>query len=333
MTDISEVMLRLSPETQKRIKTANSIVIEKHSTGSVGLDLALEGGLAYGHMCLLWGNKSAGKSSLALQTIAAAQKQGKTCAWIDAEGTFDPTWAKRLDVDIDQLIIDSAKTVSHMADTSVDLIRAGVDILVIDSISALAPSSWFEKDDEMKGFDGTNQIGSFAKDITKAVNMINVVNDHTSIIFISQIRNKIGSWGSSQGPMGGEGIRFYSSTIIKLWSSARDDEQKKGQVKVGDKLFNQNIGREVTWTVEFNKMGPPSSVGRYDFYYKGSQIGIDYGAEIVDLAIQYGIIEKRGAWFVINQETFHGKDKAVAFFRDNIEEFERLKSTVNEQIQ
>jgi recombination protein RecA len=132
--------------------------------------------------------------------------------------------------------------------------------------------------------------------------------------------------------MGGEGIRFYSSTIIKLWSSARDDDQKKGQVKVGDKLFNKNIGREVIWTVEFNKMGPPSSSGRYDFFYRGDDVGVDSYSEVFDLAIQYDIIEKRGAWIIINEETLHGKDKAIAWLKENAEPYALIKEKVYEQI-
>lgn len=334
MKDIAEIISGLNPATQKRVKLASEVVLERLEMPSIGMNKALDGGIVYGRMALLWGNKSSGKSSLALQMVAKAQESGKACAWIDSEASFDPVWASRLGVDIEKLIHVNIKTVSDLAEIGTNLISLGVELLVIDSISALAPSSWFEKDDEMKDFNDTHQIGAFSKDLTKAINMLNVINENAAIVFISQIRNKFSTWGAMQRPMGGEGIIFYCSTIIKLWSSASDRDQKKGELYVGDKIFERNMGREVTWTVEYNKTGAPSISGTYDFYYLGDHVGIDLHGEIVDLAIQYGIIENkpRSAWYLINDEKYQGRGAVISAVRDDELLFKEIQEKLYEQI-
>jgi recombination protein RecA len=143
---IDNILSKLDPKTRARVQSAQDIKVEKQLTPSIGLNMALKGGLGYGRQVLVWGNKSAGKSSFCLQMIAIAQKEGKTCAWIDAEASYDQKWAETLGVDSSKLIYSSAKTVNDMVDVGVKLMEAGVDLIVVDSISALLPGIYFEKD-------------------------------------------------------------------------------------------------------------------------------------------------------------------------------------------
>jgi len=168
--DIDNILAKLDPKTRARVQSAQDIHIEKQLTPSIGLTDALKGGFAYGRQVLVWGNKSAGKSSFCLQMIALAQKDGKTCAWIDSEASYDQSWAEALGVDSSKLIYSPAKTVNDMVDVATKLMDAGVDLIVVDSISALLPAIYFEKDgNEMKDLQDTKQIGAEAKDMTHAV--------------------------------------------------------------------------------------------------------------------------------------------------------------------
>jgi len=174
---IDNILAKLDPKTRARVQSAQDVVVEKQLTPSIGLNMALKGGLGYGRQVLVWGNKSAGKSSFCLQMIALAQKEGKTCAWIDAEASYDQSWAETLGVDSSSLIYSPAKTVNDMVDVATKLMDAGVDLIVVDSISALLPAIYFEKDgNEMKDLQDTKQIGAEAKDMTHAVKMLNYAN-------------------------------------------------------------------------------------------------------------------------------------------------------------
>jgi len=141
-----EVLASLDPKTRQRIQLASGVSAERQKTPSIGLNIALKGGLGYGRQVLIWGNKSAGKSSFCLQMVAEAQKEGKTCAWIDSEHSYDARWAEQLGVDSSSLIYSQAKTINDMVDVSTQLMSAGVDIIIVDSISALLPAIYFEKD-------------------------------------------------------------------------------------------------------------------------------------------------------------------------------------------
>ena len=169
-----EILASLDPKTRQRIQLATNVSAERQKTPSIGLNMALKGGLGYGRQILIWGNKSAGKSSFCLQMIAQAQKEGKTCAWIDSEHSYDAEWAGKLGVDSSSLIYSQAKTINDMVDIGTQLMDAGVDIIVVDSISALLPAIYFEKDStELKKLEDTKQIGAEAKDMTHAVKMLN----------------------------------------------------------------------------------------------------------------------------------------------------------------
>ena len=311
-------MAKLDPKTRARVQSAQNVEVHKQLTPSIGLNVALKGGLGYGRQVLVWGNKSAGKSSFCLQMIALAQQEGKTCAWIDAEASYDQKWAEQLGVDSSSLIYSQAKTVNDMVDVGVKLMEAGVDVIVVDSISALLPGIYFEKDgNEMKDLQDTKQIGAEAKDMTHAVKMLNYANKNTLLVLISQQRNQFGSMHASHIPTGGMAVKFFSSTVIKLWSSEAEANAIKAGVAVGDKIIEQRVGRPVNWIIDYNKLGPPNLSGQYDFYYQGESLGVDRIGETLDVAEMYGLIEKGGAWYTINGERFQGRAKAVAYLREN----------------
>ena len=327
---LDDILAKLDPKTRARVQSAVSVNVDKQPTPSIGLNLALKGGLAYGRQILVWGNKSAGKSSFCLQMLALAQKEGKSCAWIDAEHSYDPEWAKNLGVDSEKLIYSQAKTVNDMVDVATKLMEAEVDIIVVDSISALLPAIYFEKDgNELKDLQDTKQIGAEAKDMTHAVKMLNYANKNTLLILISQQRNQFGSMHASHIPTGGMAVKFFSSTVIKLWSSEAEANAIKAGVKVGDKIIEQRVGRPVNWIIDYNKLGPPNLSGQYDFYYQGESLGVDRVGETLDVAEMCGIVEKGGAWYTVNGERFQGRAKAVAYLRDNPEVVGTLIGEIN----
>ena len=313
-----EVLAKLDPKTRARVQIATTVDVEKQRTPSIGLNMALKGGLGYGRQVLVWGNKSAGKSSFCLQMIADAQKNGKTCAWIDAEASYSAEWAKKLGVDSEKLIYSPAKTINDMVDVAQQLMEAGVDVIVVDSISALLPAIYFEKDSsDLKKLEDTKQIGAEAKDMTHAVKMLNYANKNTLLVLISQQRNQFGSMHASHIPTGGMAVKFFSSTVIKLWSSEAEANAIKSGIQVGDKIIEQRVGRPVNWIIDYNKLGPPNLSGQYDFYYQGDHVGIDSTGEIVDVAEMMGIIQKGGAWYTVGEERFQGRAKVVDYVRSN----------------
>ena len=327
---LEDIMAKLDPKTRARVQSAQNVEVHKQLTPSIGLNVALKGGLGYGRQVLVWGNKSAGKSSFCLQMIALAQQEGKTCAWIDAEASYDQKWAEQLGVDSSSLIYSQAKTVNDMVDVGVKLMEAGVDVIVVDSISALLPGIYFEKDgNEMKDLQDTKQIGAEAKDMTHAVKMLNYANKNTLLVLISQQRNQFGSMHASHIPTGGMAVKFFSSTVIKLWSSEAEANAIKAGVAVGDKIIEQRVGRPVNWIIDYNKLGPPNLSGQYDFYYQGETLGVDRIGETLDVAEMYGLIEKGGAWYTINGERFQGRAKAVSYLRENPEVAGSLIEEIN----
>lgn len=330
--NMEEVLGQLDPKLRSKLTSASDIQIVKQPTPSAGLNAALGGGLAYGRQVLIWGNKSAGKSSFNQELVAMAQKDGKTCAWIDSELSFDPEWATRLGVDTDKLIYSQARSINDMVDIGTGLMSAGVDLIVVDSISAELPAVYFEKGTtELKQLEDTKQIGAEARDMTNAVKMLNYANNQvkpTLLVLISQQRNKIGGLYVSHEPTGGHAVKFFSSTIIKLWSSESDNKAIKAKVPVGDKLIEQNIGREVMWSIDFNKTGPAFVTGSYDFYFKGDRVGIDRVAELVDVAEQRGVIAKGGAWYTVLGERLQGRAKVVEWLNENPERMRDLEELV-----
>lgn len=326
---LEDLLGKLDKKTRERISAASNLVIEKIPTSSLGLNAVLGGGLGKGRQTLIYGNKSSGKSSMCLQTIAEAQRQGSSCAWIDAEGSYDPEWASRLGVNNDELLLSPVKSIDHMVEDVCELMKYDTDLIVVDSISSLIPSTYFEKNEDMKdGLDGTKQIGTASKELGIAVNKFNYANKNTTLILISQVRNQFSTWGASLKATGGQAVMFFSSTVIKLWSSASEREQLMRDLVRGDKIISSPVGRPVHFTVEYNKIGPPNQTGSYDFYYDGLEVGIDQVAELIDMSERVGLIHKGGAWYTYNDEKFQGKPKLTQWLKDNPLEIEKLRNSV-----
>ena len=334
MTTIEEALAQLDPKLRKKVGAAVGIETEFQPTPSPGLNKALGGGLPYGRQVLLWGSKSSAKSSMCLQMIGLAQKEGKLCAWVDAEMSYDESWAKKLGVDTGQLIYSEARSINDMTDVTVALLNAGVDLIVIDSISSLLPAVYFEKDStELKQLDQTKQIGSESKDLKHAWLMINYANNREKpalIVAISQARNNIGAMYTQQQPTGGLTTQYMSSTIIKLFSSTSDSQAIKSKVKVGDKLIEQKVGRRVRWEVTNSKTSAPGDSGEYDFYFKGDLIGIDVVADLVDTAEMNGLVERTGAWYIVQDGSkVQGRDAFINYVKDNPDYAESLREKLN----
>lgn len=337
MTTMEEALASLDPKIRKRLGPGIGIKTEFQPTPSPGLNKALGGGLPYGRQVLLWGSKSSAKSSLCLQTIGMAQKEGKLCAWVDAEMSYDEDWAIKLGVDTTQLIYSEARSINDMVDVVVALLHAGVDIVVIDSISSLLPAVYFEKDsDELKQLDQTKQIGSESKDLKHAWMMINYANNKEKpalILAISQARNNITAMYTQSVPTGGNATQFFSSTIIKLFSSSSDTQAIKAKIKVGDKLIEQKVGRTIRWEVQNSKTSAPGESGEYGFFFKGDLIGVDMIGDLVDTAEMMGIVERTGAWYILpDGSKVQGRDGFVARVREDHELYESIKARVNGEV-
>lgn len=334
MTTIDEALAQLDPKIRKKVAAAVGIKTEFQPTPSPALNRALGGGFPYGRTVLLWGSKASAKSSLCLQTVGMAQKEGKLCAWIDAEMSYDETWATKLGVDASQLIYSEARTTNDMVNVVVALLKAGVDMIVIDSISSLLPAVYFEKDsEELKALENTKQIGAESKDLKHAWNMINYANNQEKpalIVAISQARNNIQAMYTQQQPTGGLTTQFMSATIVKLFSSNSDGQAIKGKIKVGDKLIEQRLGRKVRWELQSSKTSAPGDTSEYDFYFRGDLIGIDTVADLVDTAEMAGLVERTGAWYKLdNGEKFQGRDAFVNYVRDNPDYQKLLEEKLN----
>jgi recombination protein RecA len=333
VTTIEEALALLDPKLRKKVGPAVGIKTEFQPTPSPGLNKALGGGFPYGRQVLLWGSKASAKSSLCLQTIGIAQKEGKLCAWIDAEMSYDEEWAKKLGVNTEELIYSEARSTNDMVNVAVGLLNAGVDIIVIDSISSLLPAVYFEKDsDELKALENTKQIGAESKDLKHAWMMINWANNREKpglILAISQSRNSIGAMYTQAVPTGGESTRFMSSTIVKLFSSGSDAQSIKAKISSGDKLIEQKVGRRVRWEVTNSKTSAPGDSGEYDFYFKGDSIGIDTIADLVDTAEMMGFVNRTGAWYQLEDGTkLQGRDAFVA----RVKEDEKLRNELLEKL-
>lgn len=327
MTETAGFLASLDPKTRSRLALAQNIKVDKQKTASLGLNIALRGGLVYGRQHLFWGNKSASKTSTLMQTCGIAQKEGRTVAWFDCEKTFDPQWAERLGMDIGNTIISQEISVAGVTNTSIDLIKSGVDVLVIDSISSILPGAYWD-DEELKDFEKTGQIGSFSKDVGKMSSMLMGVNNNTLILFISQQTTEINPTYTKMGFHGGNRVKHNSSTITKLFSSESESEAIKQKIKFGDNLIERQVGRPVIWTVEWNKQSERGQRGEYDFYFLGDVVGIDQYSELVKYGVLHGLINKSGSWFSIGEEKIQGERAVAQYLRENQEVATKLEEAI-----
>ena len=334
VVNVEDVLAQLNPKLRKSILVGDAVPkTEYAATPSFGLNRALNGGLPYGRQVLIWGSKSSAKSSLCLQTIALAQKEGKVCAWIDGEMSYVKDWAEKLGVDTSKLIVSQARTINEMVDVGVNLMEAGVDLIVVDSITSLLPAIYFEKDsDELKQLENTKQIGAESRDFSNAWKMLNYANNKvkpTLLILISQSRNNINAMYTSQQPTGGQATKFYSSTVVKLFSSESENQAIKGKIAIGDKLIEEKIGRKVRWELQFSKTSPAFQGGEYDFYFRGDGVGVDSIGDLVDTAELMGIVSRTGAWYNLEDGTkVQGREAFVNRVKEDLNLQDSIRSKV-----
>ena len=282
-------------------------------TGSLGLDLALGiGGLPKGRIVEIYGPESSGKTTLTLEVIAQCQKMGGTAAFIDAEHALDPIYAEKLGINVDELLVsqpDTGEQALEVADIMVA--SGGIDILVIDSVAALVPKA------EIEGEMGDHHVGLQARLMSQALRKItgNVKKSDTLVIFINQIRHKIGvMFGSPETTAGGNALKFYSSV--------RMDIRRIGTVKEGDEA----VGNETRVKVVKNKVSPPFRQAEFQILYNK---GINRLGEIIDKGVELDIIEKAGAWYSYNGEKIgQGKSKSIEFLEEN----KKLLNTIEKQV-
>ena len=329
MNNMDDFLARLNPKTLEAFHMASELETEYLLTPSLGINMAI-GGLRYGAIHTLWGNRSSGKSMFCLGLVREAQKNGKICAWVDAEKNFDKAWARKNGVDPDNLALSHTTSMATTANNAVDLVNNGVDLLIIDSMSVLLPQSYFE-DGEIKNLEKTNQIGTFSKNYASMVSMLNDRNHHTCIVMISQVRNKFHQYGASKTLMGGEAAEFMNSTIIKFFGSLSDKDSIKGQIHAGDLILERPVGRPVTWTIDKARGPGMGQSNAYDMYYAGDNVGIDLTGEVIDYGVEFGVIAKGGAWYTINGERLQGRPKAVEYLKANPEVQEKLYLEVLEK--
>ena len=287
------------------------------STGSLGLDIALGiGGLPKGRIVEIYGPESSGKTTLTLSVIAEAQKQGATCAFIDAEHALDPAYAEKLGVNLDDMLVSQPDTGEQALEITDMLVRSGsVDVVVIDSVAALTPKA------EIEGDIGDSHMGLAARMMSQAMRKMtgNIKNANCLVIFINQLRMKIGvMFGNPETTTGGNALKFYASVRL--------DIRRTGAVKEGDEV----VGNETRVKVVKNKVSPPFKQAEFQIRY-GS--GIYHMGEIIDLGVKQGLVDKAGAWYAYKGNKIgQGKANAAKFLEDNPEIAQEIEAAIREQL-
>src|SRR5690349_6893539 len=290
--------------------------IEVIPSGSLGLDLGLGiGGLPRGRIVEIYGPESSGKTTLALHAIAEAQKRGGTCAFVDAEHALDPSYARKLGVDVDNLLIsqpDAGEQALEIADT---LVRSGaIDVLVVDSVAALVPRA------ELEGEMGDSHMGLHARLMSQALRKLtgSVSRSKCMLVFLNQIRMKIGvMFGNPETTTGGNALKFYASVRMEI--------RRIGQIKERDEV----VGNQTRVKVVKNKLAPPFRQVEFDIMYGE---GISKVGELIDLGVKAGVVEKSGAWFSYDSQRIgQGRENAKQFLRDHHEVADAIEKRVREE--
>jgi len=284
-----------------KLGEAHTVNVETTPTGSLSLDLALGGGIPRGRIIEIYGPESSGKTTLTLHAIAEVQKAGGTAAFIDAEHALDPAYAKRIGVDVENLLLSQPDNGEQALEITETLVRSSaVDLIVVDSVAALVPRA------EIEGDMGDPQMGLQARLMSQALRKLTGVisRSKTTVIFINQIRMKIGvMFGNPETTTGGNALKFYASV--------RMDIRRISQIKAGDAV----IGNRARVKVVKNKIAPPFREAEFDIMYNQ---GISTAGDILDLAVKYNIVEKSGAWFAYNSGKIgQGREAAKTYLQEN----------------
>ncbi|MCY3542236.1 MAG: recombinase RecA [Gammaproteobacteria bacterium] len=302
-------MMRLGEQRQEEIPVI--------STGSLALDIALGvGGLPRGRVVEVYGPESSGKTTLTLHVVAEAQKLGGTCAFIDAEHAMDPIYAKKLGVNTEELFVSQPDTGEQALEICDMMVRSGaIDVIVIDSVAALTPKA------ELEGEMGDSHVGLQARLMSQALRKMtaNIKNSNTLVIFINQIRSKIGvMFGSPETTTGGNALKFYASVRL--------DIRRIGQIKEGDEVQ----GNQTRVKVLKNKVAPPFRQAEFQILYNE---GINYVGEILDMAVDQGLLEKSGTWYSFNEERIgQGRRNAELWLKNNSEVTNEIEAKIRANV-
>lgn len=297
-----------------KLGEAHATQVECIPTGSLSLDIALGGGIPKGRIIEIYGPESSGKTTLTLHAIAEIQKQGGTAAFIDAEHALDPAYAKRLGVDVDNLLISQPDNGEQALEITETLVRSNaVDLIVVDSVAALVPRA------EIEGDMGDSHMGLQARLMSQALRKLaGVINrSKATVIFINQIRMKIGvMFGNPETTTGGNALKFYASV--------RMDIRRTGQIKQGEDI----IGNRTRVKIVKNKIAPPFRQAEFDIMYNQ---GISKSGDVIDLAVANGIVEKAGAWYAYKDEKIgQGREAAKAYLEENPKVLDTIAKQVAE---
>lgn len=297
-----------------KLGDAHKADVETISTGSLSLDLALGGGIPKGRIIEVYGPESSGKTTLTLHAIAEIQKKGGTAAFVDAEHALDPSYAKRLGVDVENLLISQPDNGEQALEIAETLVRSSaVDLVVIDSVAALVPRA------EIEGDMGDSHMGLQARLMSQALRKLTgVINrSHTTVIFINQIRMKIGvMFGNPETTTGGNALKFYSSV--------RMDIRRISQIKRGDDM----VGNRARVKVVKNKVAPPFRMAEFDIMYNK---GISRSGDVLDLAVDKEFVEKSGAWFAYKGDKIaQGREAAKKYLEENPKIIEDLTKQIRD---
>ena len=291
--------------------------IEAISTGSISLDIALGiGGLPKGRIAEIYGPESSGKTTLTLQVVAECQKMGGTAAFIDAEHALDPTYAEKLGVNVDDLLVSQPDTGEQALEIADMLVRSGaVDVIIVDSVAALTPKA------EIEGEMGDSHVGLQARLMSQALRKLtaNIKRSNTLVIFINQIRMKIGvMFGNPETTTGGNALKFYSSVRL--------DIRRIGAIKKGDEI----LGNETRVKVVKNKVAPPFKMTEFDIFYGE---GISRESELINLGVKQGLIEKSGAWYSYNKNKIgQGKENVRLYLKEHTEVADEIEGLIRNQL-
>ena len=291
--------------------------IEVVSTGSLGLDVALGvGGLPRGRVVEIYGPEASGKTTLTLEVVAQAQRKGGTAAFIDAEHALDPLYAEKIGVDVDELLVSQPDTGEQALEIADMIVRSGaVDVVVIDSVAALTPKA------ELEGEMGDSHVGLQARLMSQALRKLtaNIKRSNTLVIFINQIRMKIGvMFGSPETTTGGNALKFYSSVRL--------DIRRIGAIKRGDEV----VGNETRVKVVKNKVAPPFKKVEFDILYG---VGVSREGELIDLGVQHGLVEKSGSWYSYGGERIgQGRENVREFLKENTDVADSLDSALRAKL-
>lgn len=300
-----------------RLGDNRAMDIEAISTGSLSLDIALGiGGLPCGRVIEIFGPESSGKTTLTLQVIAEAQKNGKTCAFVDAEHALDPVYAEKLGVNVDELLVSQPDTGEQALEICDMLVRsAAVDVIIVDSVAALTPRA------EIEGEMGDTHVGLQARLMSQALRKLtaNIKKSNTMCIFINQIRMKIGvMFGNPETTTGGNALKFYSSVRL--------DIRRTGALKEGDEV----VGNETRVKVVKNKVAPPFKQADFQIMYGA---GISKEGELIDLGVKHNIVEKSGAWYSYKGDKIgQGKANSMKFLTDNPSIAQEIEKTLRDML-